>query len=77
MRPSGRSLSPSQRNESWEPEPLELPLVLPPSSRGVPGSRDSDDLDRQREIEREIEIGHEPDDDEAPARSGVIVIDLV
>jgi hypothetical protein len=50
--------------------------VLPPSSRGVPGSRDSDDLDRQREIEREIEIGHEPDD-EAPARSGVIVIDLV
>jgi len=76
MRPSGRTLSPSQRNESWEPEALELPLVLPPSSRAPGGSRDSDDTDDSaRRIEIEIGSDHDGDDD-APVRSGVIVIDL-
>jgi hypothetical protein len=73
MRPSGSSPSPSHRNvsrssnlsDSWEPEPLELPLVLPSGSR-APGGRDTDHDDERPE-----------DDDDAPARSGVIVIDLV
>jgi hypothetical protein len=67
MRPSsGSALSPSQRNDSWEPEPLELPLVLPTTGSRAPGNRGTDHDDE-----------HEDDEDESPSRSRVIVIDLV